>query len=186
MERVAPPVVGGKRPVLSPEVIRSLADVLRGGNYRTVAERVVGLPKGTVATWLKRSKRTLDRIQREKRDPTPQEKIELELLTEIVHAEAAVEAEAVANLQRIALQSPDQKLQLKATLELLARKFPARWGDKRSVTVEGGEKPLQHQHAHLHASVEVASTEDMLARMDLAFAPAEVIVAQIEAKEDEG
>jgi len=173
----APPVIGGVRPPLSQEIIGALVGELERACPREIAERVVGLPNGTVKAWLRHARRVLVRLEKSGDEPTDAQALELDLLSRLLYAESTVEADAAAQLQAIALRSDDDKVRLKATTELLARRFPSRWGDKREITLEGGKTSIKQLHGHV--DLEAPSTEDMLARMNLAFAPTAVVEATL-------
>ena len=93
-------------------MVDALVEELGRVSYRSTAERCAGLPTGTVSAWLRRAKRSQARLQESGGEPNEKEQVELELLTRVLHAEAVVESDLSANVQHIALHSPDQKLQL--------------------------------------------------------------------------
>lgn len=141
----------GRPSKLTPEVKKKLLDLIRAGNYYSVACTAVGIDYATFRRW----------IEKAEQPGTPPEYREFR--DDLMRAEAEAEAALVAIWRGHAPTSPG------AVRDLLAKRYPERWGDgKQKVAVEitGGEgKPVEVKHEHRFSADHVADLARVLAEL---------------------
>ena len=109
---------GGRPTLLTPEVHKRIVDAVRAGNYMETAARYAGVSKTALHNWLKKGREAKSGKHRQF----------------VAAVEKALgEAEAL-DVATIGLAAKDH---WQAAAWRLERKFPARWGRKDRVEVEG-------------------------------------------------
>ena len=104
------------------EVARRIVQVIKGGNFRTVAARLAGVTPLKLSQWMGRGERGIEPFAT--------------LRQMVLDAETQVEAMMVTVIMKSALKTP------RDAQWWLTRKHPERWGSKTTTTVEGGTQPL--------------------------------------------
>jgi len=115
---------------------RVILEALEDGQWRSVAEKLVGLPTDTITYWCHKGS------QKGAREPFKTFALDIE------KAEAKAEAKAVAALRQIGMEKD-----WKALLEWLKRRAKDRWGDE----------PLQLQIDHNHSIVDALLGDEEIA-----------------------
>lgn len=98
---------------LTPELQEKIIKYIKAGNYNKVACQMVGICEDTYYEWLKRGKK----------GESPYSEF----------SESARQAEAEAEIRNVTIIQIAAKLDWRAALEILARKYHARWGKKELV-----------------------------------------------------
>lgn len=149
---------------LGPEVIDDISRMLRAGLHRTIAERLLGLSKGRIATWIARGKQSREAIEawHDAHDDLVQAggtKVQFRKLGKqpefdmyalfhacVLRAEAEGEKTCVAGIVNAAMGKDELPADWKANAWLLSRRYNKRWGAyaERSMTeeedqVDGGD-----------------------------------------------
>lgn len=101
----------GRRTLLTMEKVDEICQFIRAGNYQKVAAGICGIKERTWYNWLEAA--------RKRKRPS---KVQLHLLQSVAKAEAEFEG---FHVQRI-FRSKDPRV----SLEMLARRFPDRWGQQ--------------------------------------------------------
>lgn len=106
--------MAGRRSKLTPELQKTITDIMRAGNYARVAVEAAGINSDTYYEWLKRGKADKERGKKT---------IYSEFSEEVERAAAIAEA---AHVGRIATAGQNGSWQ--ASAWLLERKYGERWG----------------------------------------------------------
>ena len=119
---------------LTPKIQEEIIKYIRGGNYIETACNAVGVCRKTYYNWLQRGAIAL-RLE-EKGEKVPEnEKIFLHFLHTTQQAVAKAEIRNVTIIQMAA------KKDWHAAMEILARKYPKRWGKKDKLAPETPKAP---------------------------------------------
>jgi len=122
----------GQPSKLTPEVQAKVIEALAAGNYAQVAADYAGIANRTYYSWIERGHAA------EKLDPVPAlEQPYLQFM------QAVKEAETKSHMRAVALVQMAMGSDWKAAMTYLERKFPAMWGRRDRMQLEGGEKPIQ-------------------------------------------
>ena len=105
-----------------PEIEEKFIDLLRKGNYRSVAARACGLNPSTVNNWIKRG-------DGRDRNGSPPDGDLVRFARRALEAEALAETDVVENI--IDASEKDGNVGLK----FLGRRYMKRWGEKTEATV---------------------------------------------------
>ena len=140
----------GRPTLLTPETQGEIVSMLKAGNYLEVAATYAGINRATLFNWLARGRREEARIaalRSEGLDPEPQEaeRIYLDFLDAVQHAEAEAETYAVLTVRNLMAARNedgdlrDENVRLRAASTYLERKAPARWSraERSEVTLVG-------------------------------------------------
>ena len=114
---------------LTPELQKQLIKYIEAGNYVETACKAVGISRRVFYNWGERGKKTLELEKNGKKVPES-EKIYLHFLHTTRQAVAKAEIRNVTIIQIAA------KKDWRAAMEILARKYPKRWGKKDKLTPE--------------------------------------------------
>lgn len=177
---IGPPALHGVqgRFQLTVEKAEEIAALIEDtGAYVAVAARAAGVSVDRVKYWTKRGRQVQKATEDPARKLSPREALYLHFVTRIDEAEAQAEIHHTRNMRHISTEElADAGTRLRASVQYLARKHPERWSEKGRVTVEGGDKPIKHAHAHAHIVAEM-NPDDMLAALDMAVidAPKEAV-----------
>ena len=126
---------GGRPTDLTPELKARILQVIRQGNYRSVACRHVGIPEARFSLWMKAGKEDPDSVYGQFRK-------------DVLEVEALAETEALGFIARAA-RAGDWK----ASAWWLARKFPERWGDMRGEVKDQGKRIAElEKQAAVHSN----------------------------------
>ncbi|HUY98596.1 MAG TPA: hypothetical protein VMW47_13445 [Verrucomicrobiae bacterium] len=113
---------GVTRSKLTPERSETILGLVRSGNYLQTACQYAGIDPGTLSRWLAKG-----RQDREQGRRTPHAEF----------AEACARAEAHAEAVRIQRVAKAAETDWKADAWYLERRFPDRWGDRRTIAMAG-------------------------------------------------
>lgn len=131
--QVTRPVVAerrGPRSKISQELIDQVAGDIRIGIYAAQAARRAGISKSTYWGWRTRGEELRARMERGA-ELTPEEQLLVAFVDAMEMADADCEGDAVVILRGHTALSPH------ASIEFLARRFPARWGAKQEIKHTG-------------------------------------------------
>jgi hypothetical protein len=116
-----PPNRRGRKTLLTMEKVDNICSYIRAGNYQKVAAAICGIKERTFYNWIEKASK--------RKRPSA---VQLHLLQSLAEAEAMFEG---LHVQRI-FNSKDPRV----SLEMLARRFPDRWGTvqkTRAVDADG-------------------------------------------------
>jgi hypothetical protein len=112
---------GGRPTKLTPELQTKICDIIRVGNYASVACKLVGITEQTLYSWLKRG--------------TKGESPFKEFMESVELAEGLAEAELLTKVRNKTGED------WRAAMNILSRRWPARWA-KREIQIAEGELPI--------------------------------------------
>lgn len=124
----------GRKTKLTPKLQEQIIKYVEAGNYNKVACQAVGIGEWTYYNWIKRGEKALELEEKGKKIPESEKKFS-QFSQSIRGAEARGEIRNVTIIQIAA------KKDWRAALEILARKYPKRWGLKKQIGGTG-EEPL--------------------------------------------
>lgn len=107
----------GRETKLTPERHQKIVEILRAGNYRSVAAGYVGVSEQTLNAWMEKGKRGIDLYQRFRED--------------VLKAEHEAEIRNVGHINNAA-----QK-EWRAAKDWLETKHPERWASTKRVELSG-------------------------------------------------
>lgn len=124
----------GRKTKLTPKLQEQIIKYVEAGNYNKVACQAVGICEWTYYNWRKQGEKAEKKL-REGKKLTNKEN-EFSQFSQSIRG-----AEARAEIRNVTIINIAAKKEWRAALEMLARKYPKRWGIKKQI--EGiGEEPL--------------------------------------------
>lgn len=123
---------------LTPEIAASIVQLIRDGNYPTIAAKSLGVSEATFKNWLSHGERDFERGEPSQADP---EGLQLELFLEVEMAEAVFETGMVKTIK----ERIDANKNWTGHMTYLERRFPDRWGKRYDAAppVENWETQLR-------------------------------------------
>jgi len=115
-------------PSITPEIEEQLYQLIKAGNYPSIACQAVGLPQGTYGQWMR-----LGEHRSREANPTPEQ---VNFANRMREAEALAETIAVKQITDSFDKNPD------LALKFLARRHKGRWGESREINVNWTIKAL--------------------------------------------
>jgi transposase len=134
---------------LTPEIQKTLCDLLRVGMYINVSCQMARISEKTFYNWMERGKAEAERVEKGQRSKEPEF---YSFLQSVTQAMAEFEARALVSIDKAAngrgaeydrngkLIRPAIEADWKAATWLLERKFPDRWGKRDQIKMFEAEK----------------------------------------------
>lgn len=126
-------MAGGRPTILTPELQKQIADVIRAGNYMETAASFAGISKNTLYDWMKRGARERRRVEDTGRKALKREEPYLQFSDAI---EKALAESEIRDVMRI---SEASKTDWKAAAWRLERKSPEKFG-KKFIQIDSNEE----------------------------------------------
>lgn len=125
----------GRPPIISPEIIETICQSIRAGNYLEPSAALAGVSTRVCYNWIKRGRAEIDRISKSKRAKVRErERLYVDFVRAIKESDAMAEARDVATISLAA------EKQWQAAAWRLERKHNDRWG-RRNTVHEGEANP---------------------------------------------
>lgn len=143
--------LGGRPLKLTPAAQQAIVAVLALGSYRKEAAVYAGVSERAFGVWIQLARAARDRLalvppgSTSGREPVPtaEEKVYLDFLDAVEHAEAQAIVSAVSNVYTLG-KSRDDAVALRANTWLLEHRWPERFGRHDRLTVSGDtEAPIR-------------------------------------------
>ena len=175
----------GRPPLLDDEMIKRVADIVRGGNYIETAAASAGISRSTLHLWLRegaRIARTLDPLSDDAYDAavdelTPHEFMQAKFSDTV--QKAAAEAEVIDVLHVRGAASTHWQ----AAMTRLERRHPKRWGRREAVEVSG---QLDGVHVNAETTEAAASAATVLQNARARSAAADLLEIIAGTNDEEG
>lgn len=114
---------------ITPDIEDRLYELIKAGNYPSVACQAVGISSAVYGAWLRRGE-----FRDREGKPTPEQ---IRFAQRMREAEALAETEMVGKIIQQADKNPD------IGLKFLARRFKNRWGESREINVNWTVRALE-------------------------------------------